>query len=309
MIITQFRKYTPTNMVLLVLLGVVLCLLKQFTNLPVSDPQTAGYGLYLSYALIVVQAFYLNRVMNKHNFFGKPGFLLALLYLSLASFGGALYVLTPVLICNFIFIRMIDKLIGIYHRETAILTLFDLGMLVGLGSLIYYPFSLMLVSVWVGLRLFRSFYWREWLAPFLGLLTVIFLAWVYFFWVDQTDRFMALWPADIRFSLDFITFGTREYLLWASVFVLLILFLNVLRENIFKRVVQIRKIVQLLLIMLIISLLAYLLDHQPDSSPFLLAVPPLAIYAAYYFHYASTKWFYETIYMLSLLTLLISYFL
>lgn len=308
MIITQFRKYTPTNMVLLLVLGLVICLIKLYSK-DHSFGFATGSGLFISYGLILIQAFYLNKVMNNYNFFGKPGFLVALLYLVLASIDDSLHVLSPILICNFIFIRMIDKLIGIYHREQAMTTMFDLGMLVGVGSLIYFPFAAMLLPVWVGLRLFRPFFWREWLAPILGFLTVMFLVWVYFFWLDQTDTFIAFWPAEFRFSFDFTKSGFREYLVWASVFVTLILFLNVLRENIFKRVVQIRKIVQLLMVMLLAGFLAFFLDQDTDGTQFLLVAIPLSIYAAYYFHFAATKWFYESVFILLLLTIVVLQFL
>lgn len=304
MIITQFRKYLPTNMVLLVVLGLVFFFIRFYSS-NTSFGFAAASGLFISLGLILVQAFYLNKVMNKYNFFGKPGFLVALLYLSFAFFGDSLEAFSPVLVCNFVFIRMIDKLIEAYHREDAKSIMFDLGMLVGIGSLIYYPFAAMLLPVWVGLRLFRPFYWREWIAPVLGFLTVLFLVWVYYFWTDRVDEFVAFWPSEFQFSLAFIRAGFKDYLVWGSVVVILILFLNVLRENIFKRVVQIRKIVQLLLVMLLASLLAYILDQQTEGSEFLLALPPLSIYAAYYFHFASTKWFYETVYLFLLFTILI----
>jgi len=304
MIITQFRKYMPTNMVLLVALGLVFFFIR-FYNSDASLELASASGLFISLGLILVQAFYLNKVMNKYNFFGKPGFLVALLYLSFACFGISLDELSPILICNFILIRMIDKLIEVYHREDAKSIMFDMGMLVGIGSLIYYPFAAMLLPVWVGLRLFRPFYWREWIAPVLGFLTVLFLVWVYCFWMGRVDEFVAFWPSEFQFSLALNKAGIKNYLVWGSVVVILILFLNVLRENIFKRVVQIRKIVQLLLIMLVTGLLAYVLDQQTEGSQFLLALPPLSIYAAYYFHFASTKWFYEIVYLFLLFTILI----
>jgi len=295
-------------MVLLVVLGLVIFLIGFYHSHASFDPASAS-GLFISLGLILIQAFYLNKVMNKYNFFGKPGFLVALLYLSFACFGNSLDELSPILICNFIFIRMIDKLIEVYHREEAKAIMFDLGMLVGIGSLIYYPFAAMLLSVWVGLRLFRPFYWREWIAPILGFLTVLFLVWVYYFWMDRVDEFIAFWPSEFQFSFEFIRAGFSDYLVWGAVVVILILFLNVLRENIFKRVVQIRKIVQLLSIMLLTSFLAYFLDQRTEGSQFFLTLPPLSIYAAYYFHFASTRWFYEIVYLLILLTIVIFQFL
>ncbi len=327
MIITQFRKFTPFNMVLLVVLGLLYCFW-MFVRLPAESgaqlvepgmllpfgqnvvfPLDSRLNLIITLLLTILQALYLNRVMNKYNFFGKPGFLVALMYLTLASLAHSFLVLTPSLICNFIFIRILDKLIGIYHRENAMSTMFDLGLLVALGSLVYFPFAAMLLSVWIGLRLFRPFHWREWAAPLLGFLSVYFLLWVFYLWNDQADQFAAFWTPLIDPTLPAFNPNLQVYLVWVPVLLIMILFLNVLRQNIFKRIVHIRKIVQLLLVMLLISLAAIFLDPDKETSHFLLAVPTLSIYAAYYFHYAATKWFYESVYVILLLLIVIFQFI
>lgn len=316
MIITQFRKYTPLNIVILVVVGLLLCfhaVLNYPSGLsrPLVEPGLLlpfgkDYRLELSPSMNVIgtllitvfQGLYLNRVLNKYNFFGKPSFLVALLYLTIASLSDSFLVLSPVLLCNFIFIWMLDKLMGIYHSEEVNSTMYDLGMLVALGSLIYFPFAIMLVALWAGLTIFRPFYWREWLAPLFGFLTIFFLLWVFYFWKGVEGQFSQFWTPYLFPEVTVFQMETQEYILWAAVLLILILSLNVLRENIFRRIVLIRKIVQLLFVMLLFAFFAIFLEQGKERSHFLLMVPPLSIYAAYYFHYAKTKWFYESVYII-----------
>lgn len=316
MIITQFRKYTPLNILILVVLGLVLCVhavLNYPTNLsrPLVEPGLLlpfgqNYQLALSPTvnvlgtlfITILQGLYLNRVLNNYNFFGKPSFLVALLYLTIASLSDSFLVLSPVLLCNFIFIWMLDKLMGIYHREEVKSTLFDLGILVAIGSLIYFPFVIMLLALWAGLRIFRPFNWREWTAALLGCLSVFFLLWVLYFWNGMEGQYATFWMPYLSPTFTIFQMELQEYILWATVFFILILSLNVLRENIFKRIVFIRKIVQLLFIMLLFAFLAIFFEQGKEHTHFLLMVPPLSIYAAYYFHFAKTKWFYESVYLI-----------
>lgn len=103
MIINQFRKFTPVNIVLLAVIGLGLCL-GVFLHLPdeltpmLFEPALNNllglqFGLTLApqsnvlttLALTLIQAFLLNRLMNNFNFLGKPSFVTALMYMTLAS--------------------------------------------------------------------------------------------------------------------------------------------------------------------------------------------------------------------------------
>src|SRR5690606_4928227 len=67
-------------------------------------------NVLITLILTLLQAFFLNRIINHFNFLGKPTFLTALLFMSLVSVFLPFLVLSPTLICNFITIWMIDKL-------------------------------------------------------------------------------------------------------------------------------------------------------------------------------------------------------
>src|SRR5690606_9007190 len=67
--------------------------------------------------------------------------------------------------------------------------MFDLGLLVALGSLIYFPFICMLILIWASLIIYRSFAWREWITPLLGVIIVYFLLAVVYYWTERMDEF------------------------------------------------------------------------------------------------------------------------
>lgn len=323
MIITQFRKLNLINIVLLIVLGLVLCL-SAFYHLPdasevaliepvvfslFEDVDTFSFSpevnIFLTLGLTILQALYLNYVINRYNFFPRPNFLVALMYLTLASLTLPFLVLTPILVCNFIFIWMLDKLLGIYHRTEALTDMLDLGIIVGLGSLIYFPFILFIVAAWIGLYLFRPFNWREWVIPLIGLGIVYFLLWVIYFWKDKTLDFSGLWDA----APDPVAYLERidrlDLLILIPVASILIFFLVVLRQTIFKRVVYVRKTIFLLFGMLLLGVAAFFLAPEQQAIHFLLLVPTLAIYMAYYFSYAQLKWIYESLFVILIAMILI----
>lgn len=320
--INQFRKYTPLNIFLLSVVGLVLCL-GVFTHLPENlmpvffEPAISNFtgklsaenispqaNVIITLVLTIAQALFINKVVNHFNLVGRPSFLAALMFMTLASLILPFLVLSPILICNFLSIWMLDKLLSIYRRTEIKPLMFDLGMIVALGSLVYFPFIIMLLLLWCSLIIFRPFNWREWLAPPIGFATVYFLLGVVYLWFDRMDAFYEIWlPLTYAFPTS-IHIDIYDYLVLLPVVIIMILFILSLRQNLFKSVVHIRKSFQLLFCMFILSIISFYLNADLAANHFLLAVPPIAIYMTYYFNYATTRWFYESVFALLLLTII-----
>lgn len=320
--IEQFRKYTPLNILLLSAVGFVLCLgafthlplnlmpvffepaISNFTGKPSHQKITPEVNVLIALALTIIQALLINRLVNRFNLVGRPSFLAALMYMTLASLMLPFLVLSPVLICNFLSLWMLDKLLSIYRRTEIKPLMFDLGMIVALGSLIYFPFIVMLLLLWVSLMIFRPFNWREWIAGPIGFASVYFLLGVSYLWTDRLDSFYEIWiPLTYPFPTS-INIDIYDYLVLLPLVAILILFFFTLRQNLLKSVVHIRKSFQLLFCMFLLAMASFYLNAKWPVSHFLLAVPPIAIYMTYYFNYASKRWLYESMYAILVLTIL-----
>ncbi len=322
MIINQHRKFTPINIFWVCLIGTLLCS-GAFVHLPeeltplflepaVNNLFNINFGtdlqpqsnVLITLILTLLQAFFLNRIINHFNFLGKPTFLTALLFMSLVSVFLPFLVLSPTLICNFITIWMIDKLFNIYKQADVKILMFDLGMIVALGSLIYFPFIVMLLLLWIALIIFRPFIWREWVTPVLGFSLVYFLLGVIYYWRDRWDEFLEIFkpfanPLPTGLHVDY-----HDYFVVIPILVALLLFLLVLKDQYFRSIVHLRKSFQLLFYMLLLIIGSFYLNTQITINHFLLCAPPLAIYLAYYFAYAKVKWLYESIYIIIIGTII-----
>src|SRR5690606_14303371 len=114
------------------------------------------------------------------------------MYMTLVSLFIPFLVLSPPLICNFIAIWMLGKLFNIYKQADVKGLMFDLGMIVAFGSLIYFPFMVMMVLLWISLIIFRPFNWREWITPLLGFTAVYFLLGVVYYWTNRLPEFFKI---------------------------------------------------------------------------------------------------------------------
>ncbi len=260
----------------------------------------AELNLLLSTAIVFVQSIIFNRIINKYNLIGKPTFLPALMY----GIGSSLFIpfliLSQPLICNFLLLWMIDKLLGIYKKDEAKSIMFDVGMIVGVGTLVYFPFIAMLLIMFVSLLIFRPFLWREWASILVGFCTVFFFLAVFYYVNNKLPDFYKIWlPLISRIPLA-IKIKYLDYLVLVPLIVILLLGFFRFRSNFFKSFVHIRKSFQLLFCLFVIAVLSVYLKPGTKLMHFLLCVAPVSVLAAYYFAHAEKRWFYESLFAIFL---------
>ncbi len=307
MIISTFRNYNIYNIGLLVLIALLL------RTAVVLDPPDAPGGYFpmgflsdprinvsLSALVIVVQALLLNRSITRHNLFSKTSYLPALMYVVLASMFNPFLTLTPVLICNFFVLWIIDRIFFLYRGANVLRITYDMGLAIGAGSLFYYPFLLIFPGIWVSLIIFRPFAWREWVSPVIGLITPYIFALTWFMYTDNLTSFFDIWQP---FIVDFPTLSTIspvDYIALVPLLILLALSAHKMWVMYFKNVVLIRKSQVSLGLLTAFIVVSYFLSPEKHLYHFAMLAVPFAVFLAYYFITARVKWFYETLFALLL---------
>jgi hypothetical protein len=319
--IQVFRSPNPLNIVWLIVLlffmriGVLVhfpinpdasftgLFLRLLVAFPASHLTQSGNVFYAT-LLVLAQALWFNYIINNNNLLGKPSFLPALLYITVSGIFASFLTLSAPLICNFLLIWMLQKLLDFYKTEEATSTAYDLGLLVGIGTLIYFPFISLFLVIWIGLLIFRTFNWHEWISGLMGILTILFFLSVYYYCTDHLNAFNALWAS---FNADIPSISTKilyRFLVLVPLVFIFILALFRLQTNFLKSMVMVRKTFQVLFFILFIVILSCCIKTDFSFNHFLLAAMPIAVIIAYYFLYAAKKWFYESLYLLLLFSIL-----
>jgi hypothetical protein len=317
--INAFRALNPLN---ILWLGIILLVLRisfviqmpdhveflfaePFARLLIPAPSEYFFSpinnLLVASLLVFVQGLWLNQIINKYNLLGKPTFLPALMYITLTALFAKFLILSPPLICNLLAVWMIDKLFSLYNNDGAISSAYDLGAIVGLATLIYFPFIYLSLVVWIALVIFRAFNWREWLAVLIGFATIFFFLAVYYYWKDRINDFYKIWLPLASSFPNQVKFNYYNYIIVIPIIVIMVLATLRLRQNFFKSYVQMRKSYQLLFFFFIIATLSFYVKVNFLLNHFLLCAVPCAVIFSYYFLYATRRWFYESLYILLVL--------
>jgi len=323
--INQFRTLNPINLLYLFAFTFIMRLAiyldlpagltfdflepyaRLFIPVPGSGAFSASSNITIAAIIVFIQALLFNRIINNHNLLSKPGYLPGLLYITGSSLFLPFLILSPPLICNFLLIWVMDKLLKIGRDQNAIMILFDIGMIIAVGTLIYFPFIIMLLMLWLSLLLYRSFSWREWFSGLAGFLTIFLFVAVYYYWNDALTRFYMIWlPLGNKFPSVF-KINYNDYLVLVPILLIMVLAVLKLRENFFRSFISTRKAFQMLFFMFVLSLVSVYTKPDFRVYHFLLCVPPGAVLLAYYFSNASKRWFYESLFII--LVFSIQYFL
>jgi hypothetical protein len=324
--INQFRTSSPINILLLfaytffmriaILVDIPAELsfeflepyAKFFIQIPLRDDFSSTTNVLAAGLLVFVQAIIFNIVVNKHGLLPKPSYLPALLYITSASLFMPFLVLSPTLVCNLLLIWMMDKLLKIGKSPNGIMIMFDVGMIIAAGTLIYFPFIVMLLMLWLSLLLYKSFNWREWVSGLVGFITIFFFLGVFYYWNDNLSMFYKIWlPLTNKFPATF-KINYNDYLVLVPVALMLVLAMIQLRENFFRSFISTRKAFQMLFFMFLCAIISFYTKPNFRLYHFLLCVPPGAVLLAYYFANASKRWFYESLFLILVIAIQIFLF-
>jgi hypothetical protein len=144
----------------------------------------------LAFILLLGQAFFLNKIIDDYSLLGKRSNMPPLIYVVCMSSLPGVLGLHPVIFVNFLILLACNKLYGTYRREQSVSDIFDSALFLSLATLFYFPAILFFLMLWIYLMVFRTFFWREWVATFIGMLLPYFFVFSYYFWNDTLGYFI-----------------------------------------------------------------------------------------------------------------------
>lgn len=254
-------------------------------------------NISIAIAITYLQAVLFNQIINKHGILGKSTFLPAASYILVCSVFTPFLSFTPPLLCNFFLLFIFNKILVEYKNNSSIAAMFDLGLVVALGTLFYFPFVAFLMLLWIALLLFKPFYWREWVSVLIGFLTLMFILGVYYYWNGKLMGFIEIWkPLSTKLPI-YINIQVLDYMVLFPIAICVLLSFYYLNQNFFKSYVLVRKSFQLAIFILLIAILSFYLKSDFRINHFLLCAIPIALSISYYFVSAKKKWVFESLFL------------
>ncbi len=237
--------------------------------------QFSAYGfisLLLAALLTFVQSLLVNLIINENKITAKKNYLGGGVYIIFVSFFTEGIYLSPALFSATFILLMLRSLFLLAKADKQNGNIFDLGFMVSIAALFYFPTWGFLLFLLLGLGTVRPFVFREWIILWLGVVAPLFVLFTIFFYNDLSLPTVTLH----NWNLD----GQISELMKIQIVVLgfIALFVIVTSQSALSGVaIQVRKFSSLLLFSLLIIVASFFLQADLHWSHAVWLAIPLSI--------------------------------
>jgi len=303
MLIQLFRKSYLLQYILLLLLTIILWIgafIQPFEIPIVTKPLlTPGYSLLMgilqgnvllrviiAMILVISGALLFNYALTKFDLVPKNTLVPAMVYIVLLSYSPSLLALHPVAIPVLLMLLVLYFLFQVYTEEEAFAPIFNIGFLIGISSMFYFPSIFFILFIWLTFIVYRLYSWREWTIPITGIITPYLFLFTYYFLTDSLEPAYLAYAAYFskitifQFSFDFsilnyiITSLVILFSIWAGVLLL---------SNIQEKIISLRKRYWTIYYLLAIAIFTYIFSDIFFKWHQVFSLIPASVFLAYTF--------------------------
>ncbi len=240
-------------------------------------------GAIVALGFNIGSAIYANAVLINQRMFSKVNLLVALSMVLLSSLVPAANMLSAPVILLPLLVWIYQNLSALYHSQSPKSRLFNTGLGIGIGAVMYHPFILIVAVALFALATMRTFKIQEWLVLLLGLLAPIYFVLAYEFLSGNWHPIRHL-PI-IVFGYHHISHDTYSMLAYGMIVIWITMGLYFWQINLRRMLIQGRKNWNIILFFAFLCVMMLFIKTGNEIDTFALAVFPLGAFAASAFAY------------------------
>lgn len=253
---------------------------------PVFDVYPITYSI-ITFILLYTQAISFNRLLNDRRLMQKPNYLPGMSYLLITSFFAEWNILSAPLVINTLLIWVWAKMSSLYNNPEAKLTLYNIGIVIGVTTFFYFPSLAFALMIIFALLITRPPRVAEWVIAILGIAT----PWYFLFaWLFLTNKLYSFGVSGIRIDYPLFAKSNAQYIGIILILITAIIGGIFVQANLRKQIVQVRKSWGLIVLYLIVALFIPFINSTLNFQYWILATVPLSAFIACFFFYPTKKW-------------------
>jgi hypothetical protein len=293
MISSFFNKAKPIHLVIVCSILILVFIVAKFYN--INEP--FGLNVLLKQigllAVCLSTVFVLDFLVSRNNLTKKNSYKILIFSLFIALLPVTV-LNSKLLIANLFILLALRRLISLRTNKDIKKKLFDASFWICIATLFYFWAILFYVLIFVGLVLYRIVDIKNWIIPFIGVLTVVIIGISYMIMMGY--NILEYSNQHIYFSFDFSSLNSKRIVVSATVILSygiwsLLYFIRYLKAKSKKS----RPSFLLIIFAVAIGLLIIAVSPNKNGSEFLFLFAPLSIIITNYLETISEKWFKEAL--------------
>lgn len=228
--------------------------------------------------LLLVQAFYINTIVNRYKVNKEPSFIPAICFIALHFIYTDIDCCSPVMVANTFLIWSLHSLWASYDKNAYLGAIFNAGFGVAMAALFYHGHLVFFPWVVIALLMIRSFDLQEFILILAGFFIPFFLLGTYHFLGDNLSNWISTELGINYFNSKIhISFNSIFYI---AIFVLLSCFglaISNLNGLYFKTTSREKKYINISFLMMLMACFSFLFQHNIYSYHLLIFLIPSAV--------------------------------
>lgn len=264
----------------------------------------------LAAVLSLAQALLINNIVNENKMLAKKNYLAGLMFIITASFFKESLVLSPALLSLTFVIIATERMFSLIRKENAFGDVYDIGFLITIAGLFYFPAMLFILFAYIGLGTMRAFAYRDWVIILLGFISPLIVLFTWYFWFDKTGALLPdLANMHNHTWLNRVQLKPEGWMLFGSMLLLTAASLVLLPGALYSSLIQVRKFSTTLIALLFLIAVAFTMQQTAHLSHWVLLSLPLGIIISMVIMQIKNKVVSEVIHLILILLVLAGQYL
>lgn len=309
----MFKQKSPGNVVILLIFGLLLklplflfpknALLTQadgplYQWLVSGLPEQNGLlASVLAFGLVYVQALLVTYIANEYRMVSRQNYLPGMAYFLITSLMPQWSQLSAPLLATTLVIWIFIQLFRLYNLSNARAQVYNIGLVAGLASYIYFPTAAFLPCILLGLMILKPFRLNEIVLFLLGCLTPYYFYGIYLFLTDRLS--WATFLPRVQLAIPLIK---SSITLAVSTLLLAIPFLlggYYIQVHLRKMLIQVRKNWSILLFYLLLAFFVPFINSNHTLHAWVLIAAPFALFHSSAYFYMPSKLMAQVLFLLA----------
>lgn len=228
--------------------------------------------------LVFIQAIAINRIVIRNRISTEQSLVPGLVYILFSSMFIEYSILSPVLVSTTFIIIALSNLFQIYGKKATTTHTFNVGFMISMASLFYYPSILFLIIGILGFIMLRSIMLKGLLQILIGALFPYYIVFAYAFYYNDLTMFNSLYTDKFYWFNGFSSVFEAPYYLYGIAILLTVFSLFNYTNNIKAKSIQTQEKIDLLYLFLLLFLIAAFIVNNYSMVYLQFIFVPLSIF-------------------------------
>ncbi len=267
-------------------------------------------NVILSAVMVVVLALLIELIIARYQFIRIRTRLPAILYVLLVGGITDMHTLHPAYFAVAFLLLAIFQMFSVFDHARAYPALFNVGILLGVGSLFYFNLFIVVPAFLIGIPvLSRGSKWREYVVLLLGFLLPFLFALSYYFYTDRTTELLSVFEQNVVVHVNHLKNNLPlQIYLGTLVFITLIASVDIAKHYDTKKVSS-RKFFTVFFFIFLSTMVSYVFVPATSQEMLIVSAVPVTFLLSNYLVFLRSRFWGELFFTLLILLVVALQFL